>query len=150
MTDPADLYRDGRYREAADLLANAPDDAAALRLLGLCHVRLGEPEAGLALLERAVALAPGDGEALLHHGIGLLACGRAAEAAARFEQASALLPEDPAPPLNLASALLALGNPAAARRAARRAALRSPKLAQAHYMRGLAETALGALPEAAT
>ena len=149
----ATLYRQGDYQEAAavfgGLLAEAPDDATALRMLGLCRVRLGEPEAAEKLLARAAALAPDNAEALLHWGIGLLACGRAAEAAALFTRASALLPDDPAPPLNLATALLAAGNPAAARGAARRAAARAPRLPQAHYMRGLAELALGALPAAA-
>ena len=90
--DPADqqargvgLYRAGAYTEAAELftalVAAQPDDAAALRLLGLCRVRLGDPAAGVTLLARAVTLAPGDAEALLHYGVGLQAAGRAREAA---------------------------------------------------------------------
>ena len=77
------------------------------------------------------------------------AVGRFAEAAAAFRACQALLPFDPAPPLNLATALLAQNDALGALRAARRAALRAPRLPQAHYTLGLARLACGAAASAA-
>lgn len=146
------LYGEGRYdgcaAEVAAHLATQPDDPAALRLFGLCRVRLGDAPAGVALLQRAADLAPGEPEVMLALGIGLLAAGRAEAAAALFRNTCALLPADPAPPLNLASALLTLGDAAGAYRAARKAILRAPRLAEAHYTHGLALSAAGYLREA--
>jgi Flp pilus assembly protein TadD len=146
-------YRAGAYGEAAaifeQLALGAPADADALRLLGLCRLRLGEPAAAVALLAKARALAPDDPFAQLHYGIGLHAVGRHAEAAAQFRRCAPLLPEDPAPYLNLASALLALGDAPGALDAARRARRRAPEMPQAHYTLGLAFLAGERFAEAA-
>jgi Flp pilus assembly protein TadD len=57
-------YRAGAWAEAAAVFARIaeqdPEHPAALRLLGLCRLRLGDPAGALALLERAYALAPAD------------------------------------------------------------------------------------------
>jgi tetratricopeptide (TPR) repeat protein len=147
-------YRAGAYVEAAAIFGKIcnenPGFPTPLRLLGLCRLRLGDPQDGLALLEKARALAPFDPYAQLHYGIGLHAVGRHREAAEIFASCRAELPSDPAPHLNLASALLALGQSAAAVDAARRARRRAPKLPQAHYMLGQALLAAGRLGEAAT
>lgn len=146
-------YRAGAYAEAAAIFTKACDDnpgfPAPIRLLGLCRLRLGEPEKALPLLEQAHALAPFDPYARLHYGIGLHAVGRHREAAELFAGCRADLPNDPAPYLNLASARLALGDTAAAVDAARRARRRAPKLAQAHYVLGQALLAAGRLDGAA-
>ncbi len=135
-------YRAGAYGEAAAIFSrigeHMPAHAGALRLLGLCRLRLGEPDAALDLLGRALALAPADPFAQLHFGLGLHAVGRHAEAAAQFRACAPLLAEDPAPYLNLASALLALGEARAALDAARRARRRAPNMPQTHYTLGLA------------
>jgi Flp pilus assembly protein TadD len=57
-------YRAGAYSEAATIFAQvdeqSPSFPAALRILGLCKLRLGELSAALALLDRARGLAPDD------------------------------------------------------------------------------------------
>jgi tetratricopeptide (TPR) repeat protein len=91
-------YRTGTWAEAAAIFARIeqdPEHSPALRLLGLCRLRLGEPAGALALLERAYALAPADPFAQLHLGLGLHAFGRNA-AAALFRRCQPLLPDDPA------------------------------------------------------
>ncbi len=158
-TDPADapvasaldravaLYREGAAAAAEALLrplaARPPVDAAVLRLLGLCQLRLGDAVAALDLLQRARAAAPDDPWTALHLGLGLQAARRHGEAAALFRACQPRLADDPAPWLNLAISLLALGDAAASLRAARRARLRAPGLAQTHYAVGQAHLALG-------
>jgi tetratricopeptide (TPR) repeat protein len=146
-------YRAGAYAEAAEIFEKLCNDKPGfptpIRMLGLCRLRLGEPEKALVLLEQAHTLAPFDPYARLHYGIGLHAVGRHREAAALFAGCRADLPGDPAPYLNLASALLALGDVSAAVDAARRARRRAPKLAQAHYVLGQALLAAGRLDTAA-
>jgi tetratricopeptide (TPR) repeat protein len=138
-------YRAGRYAQAATALAAAaasgPPDATALRILGLCRVRLGEVQPAVALLQAALHLAPADPWAQLHLGIGLQAAGRHLEAAALFRSCQTSLPEDPAPAINLATALLAVGDAAGAERAARKATLRAPERPDAHYTLGLVHLA---------
>jgi Flp pilus assembly protein TadD len=146
-------YRAADYAAAAaclvPLAAGAAPPPSALRLLGLCRLRLGATQEALDLLHHAVRLAPADPWARLHLGIGLQAAGRHAEAAALFRACQALLPDDPAPSLNLSAALLALGDIPGAVRAARRARLRAPALPQAHYTLGAAYLAAGFLDRAA-
>ena len=146
-------YRTGAYAEAEavfqHLLKRDAKDASALRMLGLCRLRLGHPAEGLDLLDRARILAPDDPFAQLHYGLGLHAVGRNAEAAEQFRHCQSLLPADPAPYLNQAAALLALGDAAGALDAARRARRRAPKLAQPPYMVGMALLALDRLEDAA-
>ena len=152
LTQARALYRDGRYTEASamldEILASAPGAAQPASVLGLCKVRLGDSAAGLDLLARAAAAAPRDGEVVLNFGIGLMAAKHASEAVHLFRQAEILLPHDPAPVLNLASALLLLGDIRGARTAARKARLRAPGLAEAHYTMGLVDAAGDDLPAA--
>jgi tetratricopeptide (TPR) repeat protein len=140
-------YRAGAWDEAAAIFTRVaeqdPEHSAALRLLGLCRLRLGDQAGALALLERAYALAPTDPFAQLHLGLGLHARGRNAEAAALFRGCQPLLPADPAPPLNLAAALLALGEHRAALKAAKQARRRARTMPQTHYMLGMAQLACG-------
>ncbi len=147
IADAETSYRAGEYAAAAAGLAPlARQDmppANALRLLGLCRLRLGDKADGLQLLQRALALAPADPWVRLHCGIALQAVGRQAEAARHFSACQTLLPDDPAPPLNLSGALLALGDTAGAIHAARRARLRAPAMPQTHYTLGTAYLAAG-------
>jgi Flp pilus assembly protein TadD len=147
MNDAEASYRAGDYLAAADrllpLVGEEPASAGALRLLGLCRLRLGAPAEALELLERAVRLAPADAIARLHHGLGLQAAGRHSEAAALFRACHTLLPEDPAPALNLAASLLALGDIQGAIQSGRRARLRAPTMPQAHYTLGLGYLSAG-------
>jgi len=147
------LYQTRAYQAAADIFTRVverdTDNAQAVRMLGLCRLRLGDVRQAGTLLARAFALAPDDPESRLHHGIGLLAAGHAGEAAVIFRACISLLPRDPAPPLNLAAALLQLGDTSGARLAARRARLRGPGVPEAHYTLGLTELAAGELARAA-
>jgi tetratricopeptide (TPR) repeat protein len=115
----------------------------ALRLFGLCKLRLGHIGPALGLLARACAIAPANPWTRLHYGIGLQAAGQHQDAATLFRACLPQLPGDPAPSLNLASALLALGDTAGAISHARRARLRAPTLPQAHYTLGSAYLAAG-------
>jgi tetratricopeptide (TPR) repeat protein len=145
-------YRAGAYEEAETvfrrLCAGDPDDATALRLLGLCRLRQGQSEEALGLLQKAHSLTVTDPYAQLHYGLGLHAVGRHTEAAIQFRASAKLLPSDPAPYLNLSAALLALGDADGALDAARRARRRAPKLGQASYMVGMAYLAVDRLDEA--
>src|SRR5271166_32416 len=73
------LYQTRAYQAAADIFARVverdSDNAQAVRMLGLCRLRLGDVGQAGTLLARAFALAPDDPESRLHHGIGLLAAG---------------------------------------------------------------------------
>ena len=146
-------YRAGNYAEAAEqlapLAARTPPPPTALRLLGLCRLRMGAQAEALELLGRAHALAPEDPWASLHLGIGLQTAGRHAEAAELFRACQDSLPNDPAPHLNLSASLLALADTQGAIQAARRARLRGPAMAQTHYTLGLAYLAGGFLDRAA-
>jgi len=145
-------YRAGAFAEAAiafrQICEAAPDSADAIRMLGLCELKLGRAAIGLELLTKARDLVPADPFAQLHYGLGLHAVGRHQEAAAQFLLCRPLIPDDPAPDLNRAAALFALGQFGAAFDAAQDAATLAPKLPQAHYMAGLALLALGRLDEA--
>ncbi len=132
------LYRRGEYTAAAELLAPITTDPSALRILGLCRLRLGAPTEALDLLSSAYTIAPGDPWTRLHYGIGLQATGRHAEAIPLFRACQSMLPADPAPWLNLATSLLALNDIPAAIAAARKGRLRAPALPQSHYTLGTA------------
>jgi tetratricopeptide (TPR) repeat protein len=154
IADAEARYRAADYAAAAACLvpptAGAPPPSpSAVRLRGLCRLRLGATAEALDLLQHAFRLAPADPWAQLHLGIGLQAAGRHAEAAAQFRACQALLPDDPAPSLNLSAALLALGDTQGAVSAARRARLRAPAMPQTHYTLGAAYLAAGFLDRSA-
>jgi tetratricopeptide (TPR) repeat protein len=146
-------YRGREYAEAAAIFARLceadPDDGVAIRMLGMCRLRLGQTAEALRLLEKAQSLAPNDPFARLHYGLGLHAAGRYKEAAAQFRACAPQLALDPAPYLNLSASLLALGDTRGALDAARRAWRRAPKLAEAAYMAGMAYLACDRLDDAA-
>lgn len=144
-------YRAGDYAASAALLAPLASNnpPTALRLLGLCRLRLGAPAEALDLLARAFDLAPEDPWTRLHYGVGLQAVGRHAEAMTLFRACQPLLPDDPAPLLNLASSLLAFGDRPGAIRYARKGRLRGPAMPESHYTLGVAYLAADLLDRAA-
>jgi Flp pilus assembly protein TadD len=154
MTDAEASYRAGDYSAAAyrllPLVSDEPHSARALRLLGLCRLRLGALAEALELLERALHLAPADPLAQLHYGLGLQAAGRHHEAVPLFRACLTVMPDDPAPALNLATSLLALGDTKGAIHTSRRARLRAPNMPQAHYTLGLAYLSAGLNERAVT
>ncbi|MBV9828013.1 MAG: sulfotransferase [Alphaproteobacteria bacterium] len=145
-------YGAGAYAEAGEvfskIVSKRPDNATALRMLGLCQLRLGDHDKALALLRRASALAPDDPHARLHFGLGLQAVGQYREAACEFRAAAPLLPLDPAPYLNLSAALLAHGDIAGSLDAAKRSRRRAPRSGETWYTLGLALLAAERLEEA--
>jgi len=86
------LYTMGRYaeaeKEAQTILAAAPDDPTALLTLGLCQLRLGENQAALPHLQRALELSAKDPKA---HRFALLSTVEALSRLHRFQEARTLL-----------------------------------------------------------
>jgi tetratricopeptide (TPR) repeat protein len=142
-------YRAGDFSGAAALLAAQAETADTLRLRALCLVKLNRTGEALKLFERAREMAPADPWVALHYGIGLQSAGRHEEATKMFRAAAGKLSEDPAPWLNLSGSLLALGDVTGAIAAARKGRLRNRRMAQAHYVLGLAYLAAGLLEKAA-
>jgi tetratricopeptide (TPR) repeat protein len=152
IPDAEARYRAGDYAASAALLAplaeENPPPPSALRILGLCRLRLGAPAEALDLLARAFSLAPNDPWARLHYAIGLQATGRDAEAVPLFRACQTMLPDDPAPSLNLSRSLLALGDISGAINAARKGRLRGGAMPDGHYTLGIAYLAGGFLNRA--
>ena len=132
----------------APLAEENPPQPSALRILGLCRLRLGAPAEALDLLARAFSLASNDPWARLHYAIGLQAIGRDAKAVPLFSACQELLPVDPAPSLNLSRSLLALGDVSGAINAARKGRLRGGAIPEGHYTLGIAYLAAGFLDRA--
>lgn len=91
-------------------LALDPENFDALQFLGVVRFRGGDPQAGITLLERALALHPNHASSLNNLGNALRAVGRMAEAVAAYRRAVALV----RPPRglflrNLGSAQLEMG-----------------------------------------
>jgi len=143
IAEAQDRYLAGSYDAAARLLEPFGSLPTALRLLGLCRLKQGDPPAAVALLQRAHALAPDDPWVQLHLGLVLHASGRPAEAVPLFRASRAGLPTDPAPLVNLAASLLALGETEGALHAASDACRLATDRAETHYTYGLALLAAG-------
>ena len=127
----------GRLAEAEalyrDILAQHPDDADSLHLLGLSTVQRGEAAAGAALILRAMAVAPGCAP---HHNSLALAyrrLGRAEDAVCQYRIAVALRPHSAEIHNNLATTLCELGRFDDAIAHYRLAAERAPDTAEIRY-----------------
>ena len=136
------LYRAGDYAAAAaglePLVSAASPLPAAVRILGLCRLRLGAVKDGVALLAQAYSMTPDDPWTILHYGIGLQAVGRDAQAIDLLRAARKLLPGNSAPAINLALSLLALSDVPGAIESARKGRLYGPAMPQSHYVLGTA------------
>jgi tetratricopeptide (TPR) repeat protein len=90
------LHQAGRLVEAEPLyravLAEAPSQTDALHFLGLLQSQRGDKEAGLALIDRAIAAAPGNAGAHYNRANILAEAGRYAEAVAGFDRVIAIRP----------------------------------------------------------
>lgn len=82
------LRREGSFRKAIELLNHVvkerPEPAALLEL-SQCHIRNGDPEQALPLLEQAMSLDRGNPEPRFVHATALLKLGRIEEAGRGFE-----------------------------------------------------------------
>ncbi len=88
----------GRYAEAAralhDLLAIAPDDDVALRVLGELEAQQGSVDSGVALIDRAIQVRPGSWAHHRARGAALFTAGRYGEAARSFDVLTQLQPDN--------------------------------------------------------
>lgn len=123
--------------ELAPLLAEFPDDADALHLLGLAHAGSGEMLEAIDALERAAALAPEDAVIQKHLGNALFHNSRPQDAFACYQKALALAPEDAFSHHNLATLLAKTGDTEGALRHYARALVLHPGFINAHYNLGL-------------
>jgi predicted O-linked N-acetylglucosamine transferase (SPINDLY family) len=118
------------YRE---VLANDPEHAESLHLLGLITAQVGNAEEGIGMIRRAMAAAPGRAP---HHNslaIAYRTLGRDAEAVAQYREAAALRPESAEIHNNLATTLQALGQHTEAVAEYRLAAKCGPRVAEIWY-----------------
>ena len=120
------------------ILADHPDHADALHLLGLVLYQKGDAVTAMEHIRRAIETDPR--AAMYHANLGrvLMAQGRASEAAEAYRDAVVLTPNDAAVHSDMAAALVTAGDFDAARSRARLALELAPDLAPAHLNLGLA------------
>jgi tetratricopeptide (TPR) repeat protein len=91
-------FGDERYVDARlafeKVLAEDPEDAAAIQYLGLIAQEQGDPDGAVANFERALALEPDNTDLRLDLGSALLEAGRIDEARAAIDQVLAARPDD--------------------------------------------------------
>jgi protein O-GlcNAc transferase len=116
-----------------DILAQDPDDADSLHLLGLITAEQGDPAAGAALIQRAMVLCPG--RAPYHNNLALSyrLLGRAEDAVREYRAAVTLRPRSAEIHNNLATTLRDLGRDAEAVAHYRQAAEHAPGVAEIWY-----------------
>jgi tetratricopeptide (TPR) repeat protein len=122
MGDSAEqLHQSGRLREAETAyrarLASDPNDALALRGLGIIAGQTGHVQQAAALLQRSAAFAPDDPRTLNPLGLMLLAMGRFEDAILVFRRVTQIEPGFPDAHNSLGAALKRKGDIAGARAA---------------------------------
>jgi tetratricopeptide (TPR) repeat protein len=143
----------GRLAEAESsyqrVLAVAPDQAEALRFLGVIFRQRGDLARAREFLEKALAVQPQDAHA--HHDLGLarFESGQFEQAAAAYRKAIEILPGFPEAHYHLGNACYALQQSEDAAASYRRALEHQPDLAEAHYNLGLLAQEKGELESAA-
>ncbi|MEA2823677.1 MAG: hypothetical protein QOF03_159 [Alphaproteobacteria bacterium] len=92
------LHQQGRLGDAEQLyrevLAKAPDHPDALHFLGVLEVQRGRHEAGVVLMERAIAINPRNAAAQYNRANALHDMGRSAEAIAAYDAALSINPDN--------------------------------------------------------
>ena len=140
-------YRQNDFQTAADwarqVIASAPLDARAHRLLGMTWLRLGRLPEALAILDEAIALAPSMAEALGARGDVLVELGRRIEAIDSYDRALALQPGSIGDWCNRGATLDDLGRYQEAAESYDRAISLKPDFAEAHCNRAGALARLG-------
>jgi len=129
-------YRAGRLDQAAShylmALAEQPDDADTLHLLGVLRHQQGRSEAAVELIAKAVAIRPNYPEAHNDLGNALCALGRTAKGAASYREALRLRPDFADAHNNLGNALWVLGRAAEAAASFGHSLRLRPDAAEAH------------------
>jgi predicted O-linked N-acetylglucosamine transferase (SPINDLY family) len=145
-------HQAGRMREAEALyrqiLAQQPEHADALHLLGVLALQAERFDEAMALLQQAITLKPRWAEAYNNLGLVLQAQGQRAEAIAAFRQALKADADLADAHTNLGLALLDEGKVEDALAALRQALRLRPGSADAHYNLGNALAARGSINEA--
>jgi tetratricopeptide (TPR) repeat protein len=147
-------YGDERLDDARQdferVLAEDPEDTAAIHYLALIAQAQGSPDQAIALYERALALEPDDVDLRFDLGSALLEAGREAEARQAFEQVIAAEPDRARAHLFAGIAAYRLGDYDAAVPYLDRAAELDPsERLYARYYAGLSEAMRGELGSAA-
>jgi protein O-GlcNAc transferase len=137
----------GRLAEAerayANVLAQQPNHADALHLLGIVALQTGQPERAATLIGRAIEHDASVPAAHNNLGIALRRLGRTAEAVASFDRAIALRPDDAEAHNNRGVALREAGRLREALSSYDRAIASLPRYAEAHNNRGILLRAAG-------
>lgn len=137
LAEAMTLHQAGRFDEAARLyraiLERDHDHADSLHLLGLITAEQGQPEAGIALIRRAMAIQPGCAPHYNSLGHAYRRLGRLEDAATAYRAGSALLPGSAEIHSNLATTLLEMGHHDEAVAHYRRAAEQAPGMADIWY-----------------
>ncbi len=137
LSDALQHHEAGRFGKAQALyrgiLAHDPDHADSLHLLGLITAEQGNPEAGAALIQRAMAIAPG--RAPYHNNLALSyrLLGRGEDAVREYRTAVTLRPQSAEIHNNLATTLRDLGRHEEAVAHYRQAAEYAPGIAEIWY-----------------
>jgi len=145
-------HQAGRMAEAErifrQVLAERPNHADALNLLGVLAAQAGRLDAAVELIQRAIRLKP-DG-ALAHNNLGnaLIGMGQLDEAVTCYRQAIRLEPDYALAYHNLGNALTRMGQLDEAITSCRQAIRLKPDYAEAHYNLGIALKANAQLDEA--
>ena len=146
------LLGGGRKDEAEAIvrriLAEAPDHANSLGLLGFLRDEAGDHAMAANLFVRVVELRPDDAEAHYNLATSLLSLARHADAIRHFQRAIALAPDHAKAYNNLSSALRGSGRFAEAEEAAHKAVTLAPDLVTASNNLGIALTERGRIDEA--
>lgn len=135
------------YRQ---ILAEQPNHAHALHLLGVVAHQVGRNDIALDFIRQAIALAPTLAQAHSNLGEVLKALGQPEEAITAYRQAIALKPNFPDAHNNLGNALAANGQLDEAIAAYREAITLKPDYCEAHGNLGNVLSAKGQFPEALT
>jgi predicted O-linked N-acetylglucosamine transferase (SPINDLY family) len=145
-------HQAGRLEQAqsiySQILAQQPEHADALHLMGLIAHQTGRPQAALGLIRRAIALRPDDAEMQSNLGSALRAAGHSRQAIDACRAAIALNPNFADAHCNLGIALIDQRQLDAAIAAFRQAIALKSDLAEAHNNLGNALRSKGELDEA--
>jgi predicted O-linked N-acetylglucosamine transferase (SPINDLY family) len=136
VADAIRMQQTGRLEEAAAIcrriLTGAPNDPAALHVLGLVLCQRGDGAEGLQAMARSVELAPRNAEWRCNFGAMLGKAGRHEESLLQLREAVGLVPQVAGAHYNLGITLEQLKRFADAGQAFRQAVKLSPQYAEAH------------------
>ncbi|HMK88288.1 MAG TPA: tetratricopeptide repeat protein [Methylocystis sp.] len=131
-----------------EILAKSPQEFVAAHFLGIIKFQTGRREAGLALIDRAIALKPDYAEAYNNRGNALRELKRLEEAAASYDKAIALKPDYVMAYSNRGDVLRELRRHEEALASCDEAVALKPDFAEAFHNRGLILQGLNRLEEA--